>query len=80
MAAWHAVTHMWRKLLLGLTALLLAVVATALALKPTELAPEVIAASVKRDPTLLARAWQLPAAAGAGFSPGSFRARACSSR
>lgn len=63
-AAWHAAhTMWWRKLLLGLTLLLLAVVATAFAFKPKEIAPEVIAASVNRDPALLARAWQLPAAA-----------------
>jgi hypothetical protein len=54
---------MWRKLLLVLTLSLLALVAVAFAFKPKEISADVIAASVNRDATLLARAWQLPAAA-----------------
>jgi hypothetical protein len=47
---------MWRKLLPVLTLSLLALVGAAFAFKPKEISADVIAASVNRDATLLARA------------------------
>jgi hypothetical protein len=52
-----------RRILVGSVVALLGLVAAAFSLRPTPISPEAIRTSVVRRPALIARAWQLPAAA-----------------